>query len=211
MTPDLERNPNNIHLWKAAAFLSSRERYREPIKGPTHKILFVVACLGISKGKAGLEMFDESLGIVALGRELKRAATGIPVLSHLPYCRTHLAQVDHSPPSGISLKGNNSPSYRNYSTPPYGASAWLLIADWLDKQLKESATDGKFLIVLKRLLKARLGYHLTSLGTDAEKEDSGKHEILLRWIPPRSYSWFVLFSLLCSFLTFISCCSSLWY
>ena len=45
-------------------------RHRRPLKGPRHKILFV-AWAPTEGGQSGLETFEESLGLVSLGRELR--------------------------------------------------------------------------------------------------------------------------------------------
>ena len=46
------------------------------------------------------------------------AAARILVLSHPLYCRSYLAQVDHSLPNGIHLKVSSSPTHRSYFAHP---------------------------------------------------------------------------------------------
>ena len=52
--------------------------YREPFKEPTHKFHLQSLILGSSKGRgqSGLGMLEESLGTVALGRELREQLPG---------------------------------------------------------------------------------------------------------------------------------------
>ena len=52
-------------------------RRREPRKGPTHKIPFIATYPGLQqRGQNGLETCKESLGLVALGREMKEESLG---------------------------------------------------------------------------------------------------------------------------------------
>ena len=46
--------------------------------------------------------------------------------------------------------------------------------------LKETATDYGSLIISNRLPRARLEHYLPLPEADAEREDNGKHQILLR-------------------------------
>ena len=90
------------------------------LKGQCTKIHLQPLTLSSSKGRA--ERLEESLGMVALGRELKeQLPVPCAVLSHLPHCRNHLSQAEHSPPSGISLRESNSPAHRNCTAPFCGA------------------------------------------------------------------------------------------
>ena len=75
--------------------------------------------MGSGRGRA--EWARKAWGEPGAGGSGERAegtATRIPILSHFPYCRSHLSQAEHSPPSGIRLRGSNSPTHRNYSAPP---------------------------------------------------------------------------------------------
>ena len=83
------------------------------------------------------------------------------------------------------------------------------VGHWCHPTLKERDTDCGLLIVVDRLPRVRLGHHQTLLGADPEREDSGKHWALLRWIALQSYSLLAVFSLLHSFLIFIIGPSSL--
>ena len=69
-------------------------------------------------GQGGLEMHEESLvGLVTLGKELKEQPPGF--LSWvIPHTAEAILGRAHYPPSGINLKGSNSPACRNYSAPP---------------------------------------------------------------------------------------------
>ena len=53
-------------------------------------------------------------GVGGFGERANETATSIPVLNHSPYCISHHSQAEHSSPSGISLRGSNSPVHRNY-------------------------------------------------------------------------------------------------
>ena len=94
-------------------------RFREPLTGSTHKISFVATYLGSTRGRPEWtrDTWGES-GAVGSGNRIEGTATKIPVLSYCPYCRSHLSQAEHSPPSGISLRKSNSSACRNYSAPP---------------------------------------------------------------------------------------------
>ena len=56
-------------------------------------------------------------GVGGAGKRTEGTAVRIPVLNHSTYYRSHLSQAEHSPPSGISLKGSNSPACRALSHP----------------------------------------------------------------------------------------------
>ena len=95
-------------------------RFREPLKANTQNFICSHLPWALAEGgQSGLETREESLGLVAL-RSIGITAR-IPVQSHSPYCRIHLSQAEHFPLSGISLRGSNSPTHRNYSAPLYGA------------------------------------------------------------------------------------------
>ena len=110
-----------------AGFLSAWERLLETEslwKGQCTKFCLQSSALGSARGmQSGLKMCEESLGwwLWGLwpGERAEGTATRISVLSHSPYCGSHLFQAEHSP-SGISLRGSNSPAHRNYSAPPCG-------------------------------------------------------------------------------------------
>ena len=121
-----KRNPENIQLWKAAEFLSTRERWAEDterlLKDQLTKFCLQPLTLDSVRGRAEWtrDASGES-GADGSGERTEGTATGIPVLSQSPYCRGHHSQTEHSPPNSISLRGSNSPAHRNYSAPPCGA------------------------------------------------------------------------------------------
>ena len=52
-------------------------RHREPLKRLTHKTSFATTYSGLwQEGRVDLEMLEESLGLVALGRKLKAQTPG---------------------------------------------------------------------------------------------------------------------------------------
>ena len=78
-------------------------RHKELFKRPMHKFPFAATYPGLwqrAGAQSGLDTLEETLGMEVLGERTERVATRILVLSHPPYCSSHLAQADHSPPSG---------------------------------------------------------------------------------------------------------------
>ena len=76
-----ERNPNNIRLWKAARFLSVRERWLETqrVSSRANAQNFICSHLPwapTEEVQSGLETCEENLVLVALGRELKGQPPG---------------------------------------------------------------------------------------------------------------------------------------
>ena len=71
--------------------------------------------LTVGSGKGGAEWTRGSsreTGDGGFGERTERAVARTLMLSHPPYCRSHLAQADHASLSGISLKQSNSPTPR---------------------------------------------------------------------------------------------------
>ena len=60
-------------------------------------------------------------GVGGSGERTEGTDARIPVQSHFLYCRGHLSWVEHSSLNGISLRGSNSSSHKNYSAPHCGA------------------------------------------------------------------------------------------
>ena len=86
------------------------------LKGHCTKFHLQPLTLGSSRGRA--EYTRDACGESGPSGFVKRTegtAARIPVMSHSPYGRSHLSQVEHSSPSGIGLRGSNSPTHRNYS------------------------------------------------------------------------------------------------
>ena len=107
-----ENDLDNIQPWKTVGFLSTRERQLEiesVLKGQCTKFCLQPLTLGCSRGRAGWtrDAWGES-GAGGSGDRTEETAARSPVLSHTSNWR------------GISLKGNNSPTRRNYSAPPCG-------------------------------------------------------------------------------------------
>ena len=72
------------------------------------------------EGQSGLEMLEESLGLVSLGRELKDQPPG-SIAESLIIVQKLLSQAEHYSLNGTSLRGSKSPAQRNYSAPGCGA------------------------------------------------------------------------------------------
>ena len=113
-----KRSPHNIWLWKAVGFLSVRKRWDTGtfLKGQHTKFHSQPFTLGSSRGRAGwTRVAKESLGFVALARELEGPLLGSLCWVILPYCRCHLSYVQYPlcvasswgkaifPPSGLPL------------------------------------------------------------------------------------------------------------
>ena len=61
---------------------------RESLKGLRHKILFVVSYPGLQQRESRVEVLEESLGLVALGRGLNEQdpyAESFPILQELSF------------------------------------------------------------------------------------------------------------------------------
>ena len=79
---------------------SLRQGLGEPLKGPTHKILFAATCPGL--WQSALEMHEENLGLMALGSELKEqlqnaCAEPSPLLQRPPFSDKALPSKWHQP------------------------------------------------------------------------------------------------------------------
>ena len=112
---------------KSRGFLSTRERWlrcREPLKDQ-HKIQFANLnpfLMGSLRGRAEWTRDAwEKFGAGGSGERTEGMVARIPVLSHSPYCRSHLSQAENSPPCAMSLRRSNSLAYKNYSAPHCGA------------------------------------------------------------------------------------------
>lgn len=86
-----------------------------PLKGPTHKISFEATYLkfegGERRAQSRLELCEEKLGHVTLGRDWKDSLQGscAESLSHIIH-RHNLFWVKHPPLYAISLRGCNHPN-----------------------------------------------------------------------------------------------------
>ena len=99
------------------------------LQGQCTKFCFQPLTLGSGRYRAESEWTRTVRGQSGVGGSGERAegsATRIPVFSHPypPYCRSHLSQTEHSSPSGISPRGNNSPNHRNPSSPTLWRLSW---------------------------------------------------------------------------------------
>ena len=104
------------------------------LKGQHTKFHLQPLALDSGRGRAKWtrDTWGES-GVGGCGERTEGTTSRIPVLSHSPYCRSHLSQAEHSSPSGISLRGSNSPTHRNYSALPCYS---LRLYHWLVWQLR---------------------------------------------------------------------------
>ena len=180
-------------------------RCREPFKGQMHKFSFAATYLGSGKRRAERtrDAWGEP-GASDSGERTERRAAKFLVLSYPPYFGSHLAQADHPTLSGISLRGSNSPACRNYCPTLWSLS--LSVEYRVTRlQLKESATESRSLVVSNKLPKARLGHTWYHQRWIQKEKNSGKYWMLPRQKSTWTSSWFVIFSLLYSFLTFLSC------
>lgn len=99
----------HIRLWKEVEFLSSRERHDKD-KGTIliGQQNLICSCshspwLWWRESKADKHLCEESLGFVALGRELKGQPLESLCSVILPYWRHHFCWVEHYLPCGITL------------------------------------------------------------------------------------------------------------
>lgn len=113
-----EKNKNNIQLWKAAWCLFTRyllaqwlETLRATRRMKCTKFPLQPHTLGSGRGGAGWTKATwGDYGFDGSGERGEISATRIAVLSHSPYCRSHLSWEEHTPSCGISLWESNSPT-----------------------------------------------------------------------------------------------------
>ena len=113
IAPEPERNPDNFQLWNAAGVLSAKEKRPEKQRASQRANTqnFVGSHLPWvpeEEGQSGLEMLEESLGLVAQRRQLKDQPPGY-IAESLTTLQKLLSHAEHSCLNGTSLRGSKNP------------------------------------------------------------------------------------------------------